>query len=51
MALNSWFVAGVAMLVPVVAWKAIKEERMLGDSLSGYDAYCGRTKRFIPFVV
>jgi protein-S-isoprenylcysteine O-methyltransferase Ste14 len=51
MALNSWLVAGVAMLVPVVAWKAIKEERMLGDSLPGYDAYCGRTKRFIPFVV
>jgi protein-S-isoprenylcysteine O-methyltransferase Ste14 len=51
LALNSWLVAGVAILAPIVMMKAVKEERMLGESLPGYGAYCMRTKRFIPFVV
>lgn len=51
LALNSWLVLGVLILAPVVMLKAIKEEQMLVQELSGYDAYRTRTKRFIPFVI
>lgn len=50
LALNSWLVLGVLLLAPIVLLKAIKEERMLAGELPGYDAYCARSKRFIPFV-
>jgi protein-S-isoprenylcysteine O-methyltransferase Ste14 len=51
LALNSWLIAGVAVLTPVVLAQAIREERMLVQSLPGYSDYCARTKRFIPYVV
>jgi protein-S-isoprenylcysteine O-methyltransferase Ste14 len=51
LSLNSWLVLASVLLAPVVLWKAVREERMLAASLPGYDAYCARTKRFIPFVV
>jgi protein-S-isoprenylcysteine O-methyltransferase Ste14 len=51
LSLNSWLVIAVVMIAPAILWQAISEERMLVDSLPGYDAYCTRTKRFIPFVV
>jgi len=51
LALNSWLVLGVFVLAPVVMLKAIKEEQMLVQELSGYDVYQARTKRFIPFVI
>ncbi len=51
LALNSWLVLGVLILAPVVMLKALNEEKMLVQELSGYDAYCARTKRFIPFVI
>ncbi len=51
LALNSWLVLGILLLAPVVMLKAMKEEQMLVKELSGYDAYCTRTKRFIPFVI
>jgi protein-S-isoprenylcysteine O-methyltransferase Ste14 len=50
LALNSWAVFLVLLLAPVVLRQAIREEGMLARSLSGYDDYCRRTKRFIPFV-
>ena len=50
LALNSWLVLGVLILAPVVMKKAIGEEEMLAEELSGYDAYRERSKRFIPFV-
>jgi protein-S-isoprenylcysteine O-methyltransferase Ste14 len=50
LALNSWLVLGVLLLAPVVMMKAIKEERMLAEELSGYEAYCRSSKRFVPFV-
>ena len=50
LALNSWLVLGVLVLAPVVMLKAIKEERMLAEELSGYETYCRSSKRFIPFV-
>jgi len=50
LALNSWLVAGVLLLAPVVMLQAMKEEQMLVDELPGYERYCRRSKRFIPFV-
>jgi protein-S-isoprenylcysteine O-methyltransferase Ste14 len=50
LALNSWCVVLVLLLIPIVLRKAIQEERMLCDSLPGYAGYVQRTKRFIPFV-
>lgn len=50
LALNSWLVLGVLVLVPVVTRQAVREEQMLRRTLEGYDEYCRRTKRFVPFV-
>jgi protein-S-isoprenylcysteine O-methyltransferase Ste14 len=49
--LNSWLVLGLLLLVPVVCAKAIREEQSLAASLTGYDEYSRRVKRFIPYVV
>jgi protein-S-isoprenylcysteine O-methyltransferase Ste14 len=51
LSLNSWGVLGVGVLAPYVVWRAMREERMLSDQLPGYDRYCARTWRFVPFVV
>lgn len=51
LALNSWLVLGFLLLAPVVLRQAVKEEQMLVRNLPGYDVYCARTKRFIPFVI
>jgi protein-S-isoprenylcysteine O-methyltransferase Ste14 len=51
LALNSWLVFGVLLLMPVVLRQAIREEEKLIRSLPGYEAYCASTKRFIPFIV
>lgn len=51
LALNSWLVLGVAPLAAVVVWRTLGEEALLEERLAGYREYCGRTKRFIPFVV
>jgi protein-S-isoprenylcysteine O-methyltransferase Ste14 len=51
LALNSWLVAGVIVLVPVVLSRALREEELLKRSLAGYREYCETSKRFIPFVV
>jgi protein-S-isoprenylcysteine O-methyltransferase Ste14 len=51
LSLNSWLVLGVAVLAPIVLWKAVREERMLVNELPGYRVYCSQTKRFIPFIV
>jgi protein-S-isoprenylcysteine O-methyltransferase Ste14 len=51
LSLNSWLVIAVGLLAPVVLWQAVREENMLVHLLPGYDVYCTRTKRFIPFVV
>jgi protein-S-isoprenylcysteine O-methyltransferase Ste14 len=51
LSLNSWLVLGAVLLIPVVFFRAVKEEKLLAKELSGYDSYVQRTKRFIPFVV
>jgi protein-S-isoprenylcysteine O-methyltransferase Ste14 len=51
LSLNSWLVLGIAALAPYVVWRAVGEERMLSQRLPGYDVYCARTWRFVPFVL
>ena len=51
LALDCWLVLAAVALVPFVLRQAIREERMLVDSLAGYADYCRRSKRFVPFVV
>jgi protein-S-isoprenylcysteine O-methyltransferase Ste14 len=50
LALNSWAVVAAAALVLYVRRQAIREERTLLKTLPGYDQYCRRTARFLPFL-
>jgi protein-S-isoprenylcysteine O-methyltransferase Ste14 len=50
LALNSQVLFVILLMVPVILRQAIQEERLLVRNLPGYGAYCGRTKRFLPFV-
>jgi protein-S-isoprenylcysteine O-methyltransferase Ste14 len=50
LSLNSWFVLLILLMIPVILKQAIREERLLIVNLAGYDDYCRRTKRFLPFV-
>ena len=49
--LNSWLALGVVVLAAAVVRRALGEEILLAERLTGYRAYCRRTKRFIPFLV
>ena len=51
LALNSQAVIVILLMVPVILRQAIREEQLLVRNLPGYDRYCARTKRFLPFVV
>jgi protein-S-isoprenylcysteine O-methyltransferase Ste14 len=50
LALNSQVLFAIVLMVPVILRQAIREEQLLVRNLPGYGAYCGRTKRFVPFV-
>jgi protein-S-isoprenylcysteine O-methyltransferase Ste14 len=50
LALNSWCVLGVMAIAVYVRRKAIHEEGMLTKALPGYNQYCRRTTRFVPFL-
>src|SRR5690349_6452574 len=50
LALNSWFVLGVAAIAVYVRRQAIREEQKLKQSIPDYDLYCERTSRFVPFL-
>lgn len=50
LALNSWAVLAVLPLALYVRQKAAGEERDLAKTLAGYDDYCRRTARFLPFL-
>jgi protein-S-isoprenylcysteine O-methyltransferase Ste14 len=50
LALNSWVVLAVLPLALYVRQKAAGEERDLAKTLAGYDDYCRRTARFLPFL-
>ena len=51
LALNSWLVLGGIILFAVVIKQALAEENLLTQAIPAYKAYCGRTKRFIPFIL
>ena len=51
LALNSWLVIGVIVLLLIVIRQALAEEVILSNSLPGYIEYRRLTKMFIPFVV
>jgi protein-S-isoprenylcysteine O-methyltransferase Ste14 len=50
--LGSWLgLALSAILILAIAWRAVREERVLRAELSGYEDYAARVRyRFIPFV-
>lgn len=50
LALNSWGAAGVVALALYVRRQVVTEERALLKTLPGYDQYCRRTARFVPFL-
>jgi protein-S-isoprenylcysteine O-methyltransferase Ste14 len=46
-----WSLLLLIVLVPVLAWRLLDEERVLTRDLRGYADYCGRVRsRLIPFV-
>ena len=50
--LGSWFgLFGGLLLIVMVAWRAVQEERVLREELEGYSSYMTRVKyRFIPYL-
>jgi protein-S-isoprenylcysteine O-methyltransferase Ste14 len=50
--LGSWYgLLGALLLIGMVAWRAVLEERVLQEELEGYDAYMERVKyRLLPHV-
>lgn len=49
--LNSWLVVAVVIIAIPTIFKAVREEKVLAETVTGYEAYRAQTKRFIPFVV
>ena len=50
LALNSWLILAVVIPLAVVIRQVLAEETLLLRVFPGYESYCKRTKRFIPFV-
>ncbi len=50
--LGSWYgLLGGLLLIGMIAWRAVQEERVLRDELDGYSAYMTRVRyRFVPFL-
>jgi protein-S-isoprenylcysteine O-methyltransferase Ste14 len=51
LALNSWLVLGVVLLLLVVIRQALAEEYLLSQKFPLYNDYCTQTKMFIPFLL
>ena len=51
LALNSWLVVGVCIVIFFVVKHTAKEEEMLSRAFPDYEAYRRETKKFIPFIV
>jgi protein-S-isoprenylcysteine O-methyltransferase Ste14 len=51
-ALGSWWAFPfVFLLMAVIVWRLLDEERFLGEHLPGYREYCGKTRyRLVPFI-
>jgi len=53
LALGSWLAAavGVVLMIPLILWRAVPEDRMLLAGLPGYADYAARVRwRLIPGV-
>jgi protein-S-isoprenylcysteine O-methyltransferase Ste14 len=52
LALDSWWgLAIVALVVPVLMWRILDEERLLGQELSGYSEYTRKVHyRLVPYL-
>jgi protein-S-isoprenylcysteine O-methyltransferase Ste14 len=50
LSLDSWCVLGIFVLMVFIRRQAICEEMQLLRALPGYDQYCSRTARFLPFL-
>jgi len=50
LALNSQLLFAILLMVPAILMQAVREEQLLIRILPGYDEYCRRTKRFLPFL-
>jgi protein-S-isoprenylcysteine O-methyltransferase Ste14 len=50
LSLNSYLLFAILLMVPAILLQAVREERLLVRSLPGYEDYCRRTKRFVPFI-
>ena len=50
--LGSWYgLLGSLLLIGMVAWRAVQEERVLREELEGYSAYMTRVRyRFVPYL-
>ena len=51
LALNSWLVLATGIPLVVVIRQSLAEEAALSRAFPAYDAYCKRSRRFIPFLV
>jgi protein-S-isoprenylcysteine O-methyltransferase Ste14 len=51
LALNSWLVIGVTVLLVIVVRQALAEEAILIKAFPGYSEYRRNTKMFIPFII
>lgn len=51
LALNSWLVLGIIVLIPYIIWQAKAEESILINAFPDYNAYQKNTKMFIPFLI
>jgi protein-S-isoprenylcysteine O-methyltransferase Ste14 len=52
LALGSWWgLLVVALTIPVLVWRILDEEKLLGSELSGYTEYTRHVRfRLVPFV-
>jgi protein-S-isoprenylcysteine O-methyltransferase Ste14 len=50
--LGSWYgLVGGLLLIGMIAWRAVQEERVLREELKGYRAYMTRVRyRFVPYL-
>ncbi|HKS66603.1 MAG TPA: isoprenylcysteine carboxylmethyltransferase family protein [Candidatus Acidoferrales bacterium] len=49
--LNSWLFLAILVIAIPTAYKAVREEEVLAQTVTGYRDYRSQTKRFIPFVI
>lgn len=49
--LNSWLVVAVVIIAVPTVYNAVREEKVLAETVAGYQSYRTQTKRFIPFVI